>query len=375
MEVAPILVTGRDGLERVCSRLLAEPVVAVDTEFFWERTYYPVLGLVQVAVRDGTCWLIDPVELRDISPFGEVLASPSVVKILHDAVQDLTILSRATGASPKNIFDTRAAAGFAGLSSICSLKSLIEEVLGISLEKSETLSDWLERPLSGSQIRYAAEDVVYLAEVRERLMAAATPKALEWMAADFAALDDPGLYAERTCSDAYRRVKGYGRLPDSLKPVVRELAAWREETARILDIPRNYVAKDDSLIELSERPPARIADLVAVRGVRHYLPNDLAQAGVNRIRMARKLPPEEPFRGPIYDRKAVKNLARQVLDAIAERCKTFNIDPQLVGAMHDAESWICTPLEERGNLPLSAWRRTFFEEAPQILPEDIPLKA
>ena len=144
--------------------------VALDTEFVWERTYYPRLGLIQLALSREECFLIDPCALEDLSPLGELLADPTVVKIFHDASQDLAILRSATGAEPKSIFDTRLAAGFGGLSSTLSLAALVEILLDVKLKKTETRTNWLKRPLHPQQKDYALDDVRYLRKVRVLLL-------------------------------------------------------------------------------------------------------------------------------------------------------------------------------------------------------------
>ena len=168
-------VTTQEELAAVCDRLLHEPVVALDTEFLWERTYYPILGLVQIAVTGGGCFLLDTVRLDSLQPLGPVLASSGPVKILHDAREDLSILLREMAKSgqcfkPANIFDTRLAAGFAGLSASASLKTLLAKLLDIHLAKTETRSNWIRRPLRDEQIRYAADDVIYLPRLRDALL-------------------------------------------------------------------------------------------------------------------------------------------------------------------------------------------------------------
>ena len=126
--------------------------VALDTEFVWERTYYPQLGLIQIALSDEDCELIDPTAIDDLSPLGDLLSDRKVVKILHDAPQDLAILLQATGTPAQNVFDTRHAAGFADLPATLSLSNLIKELLDIDLPKTETRTNWLQRPLKQEQI-------------------------------------------------------------------------------------------------------------------------------------------------------------------------------------------------------------------------------
>ena len=150
-------------------RALTKECVALDTEFVWNRTYYPKLGVIQLAIAGDDCHLIDTVALEDLSMLGGVLAHPDIELILHDAVQDLTILRQATGAFPRNIFDTRCAAGLANMSTTTSLAELLANTIGVELEKTETRTDWTQRPLSDKQLAYAIEDVCYMHEVRDVL--------------------------------------------------------------------------------------------------------------------------------------------------------------------------------------------------------------
>ena len=164
------MITSQQQLQALIVRARATDTVAIDTEFVWERTYYPRLGLIQLALSDEDCFLIDPCALTDLSPLGELLADPAVVKIFHDAPQDLIILHQATGAVPQNIFDSRLAGGFAGLSAALSLGNLIKELLDIDLAKTGTHTNWLRRPLNPKQIDYAIDDVRYLQAARVLLL-------------------------------------------------------------------------------------------------------------------------------------------------------------------------------------------------------------
>lgn len=367
----PELIDDPAALRALCDRLLSEPTVAVDTEFFWEKTYYPVLGLVQTAAADGSCWLIDPVALGDIRPFGRVLASGAVVKILHDAHQDLTILARATGASPRSVFDTKKAAGFAGLSSACSLKALLEELLGIRLEKTETRSDWIARPLSDRQIAYAADDVVYLPKVREELTARCRSDEVRgWMAEEFAAFDEPSLYCERAPEEAYLRIKGVGRLAPRQRSALRALAAWRERAARAKDRPRAYVAQDYSLFDAVCSPPRDAAAFRAMRGVPRRLPGPAAEAALEAIRRgyaeadAEADEAESRPRPPELDRKALKEAEDKKLAEIAAACEGFGLDHALVASRKDVEAWLLAAPAARENDPrFSGWRKRFWDAA------------
>ncbi len=243
-------------------RMLGESCVAIDTEFVWDRTYYARLGLVQIGLASREVFLLDPLALGDMSPLGRVLDSRDVVKILHDAPQDLMILKRATGATTHRIFDTRLAAGFAGLSSVISLQGLLQELLGFELPKGAQRTDWTRRPLSQEQLDYAAEDVVHLPGVMETLRSRARARGAEaWLDDELSALDGSDLYEERAPEEAYLRLKGAGRMKRRELAVLRELAACRERMAQELDRPRRRILEDRDLGMLARAKPQTERDL------------------------------------------------------------------------------------------------------------------
>lgn len=238
--------------------------IAVDTEFVFERTYRPRLGIIQIAA-DGEIALVDGVRIKDLSPLAAVLGG-GPRKILHSGSGDLPILRRAAGAAVGPVFDTQIAAAFAGLGTGLSYAALVRTLFGIELAKHETRTDWLRRPLSADQLRYAAEDVEHLpgaaAELERRLVELGR---LEWALADSAALaaidndaPDPTV--------AWRRVKGLDRLPASARAVGRALAAWREREAERMDLARPFLLRDETIVALARREALAMADVAALPG-------------------------------------------------------------------------------------------------------------
>ena len=228
--------------------------IALDTEFVWERTYYPRLGIVQIGLSKDECGLIDAVALPDLGGLGAVLADPSVVKILHDAGQDLTILRRATGAYPVNVFDTRCVAGLVGVSSTQSLTDLVQQTTGVKLTGTATRTDWLRRPLSERQVAYALDDARYLPQAREVLLGRARELGRdEWVREELAAYDEPTQYDDPDPWVQSARLKGASRLSARQQGVLRELAAWREMEAGRQDIPRKHVVPDEVLTAAASR--------------------------------------------------------------------------------------------------------------------------
>ena len=257
-----------DALETLVNRALNAPCVGIDTEFVWEQTYYPRLGIVQVGFSENDCHLIDTVTLSDLSPLGALISDRHTVKILHDAQQDLWILRRITDAIPCNIFDTRCAAGFAGLGSTLSLGNLLRLCLNIQLPKTETRTNWLRRPLSDKQLAYALNDVRYLPALREHLLTDIQRRGREnWLAEELRQYDVAKLYDDRAPEEQYTRVKGTGRLSRRDMAIVRELATWREKEAQQADRPRTWIISDNAIVQIARRKPQSIQSLKRLRGI------------------------------------------------------------------------------------------------------------
>lgn len=322
-----------DALRRMAARIRNEKCVALDTEFVWERTYFAQLGLVQIGLSDGTCFLVDPLALGDLAPIGELLADARIVKILHDAPQDLMILRRATGAAARNVFDTRLAAGFAGFGSVLSLGNLLAELLGVRLAKAHTRADWTARPLAPEVLEYAADDVRYLPQAAARLRGRARAAGLEaWLDEELAALDAPETTEETPPAAAYLRIRAAASLPPRSLAALRELAAWRERAARNADRPRRWLVEDAELVAMAVELPRSPDDLRRCRGV---APQTVQRHGEDLLAAIQRglslpdaeLPPPvfQPSRDPAF-RKAVDAALGQVLARAAAR----HVDPPLV---------------------------------------------
>jgi ribonuclease D len=344
--------------------------VAVDTEMVWERTFYPALGVVQLGVSRQDCWLLDTVALEgQMAPLGDLLADTSTVKILHDAVQDLTILKKATGAAPARIFDTRVASGFVGLASTISLRDLLIELFDIELDKTETRTDWLQRPLAEKQIGYAEDDVRYLVEAHDILWDRAQQRGVEaWVREEMALLDDPSLYEERSPREEFRRVKGYGKMRGLELAALRELTAWREGAARELDRPRGRVASDKLLLFLAQRQPTALADLDEVRSFRRRDIERHGQSIIDAVGRAQALPEDEWPSGPPRQRhdRELEERCRAAMERMRAIAEERELDPVLVATRADVRGLVREgPEAERavGNRLTTGWRWTFCGES------------
>lgn len=367
------MINKQKDLLALVERCLKAEAVAIDTEFVWERTYYPRLGVVQIGLPDGDCFLIDVPAIKDMSPLGKLLADSSVVKILHDAQQDLTILRRTTGEIPSNIFDSRRVAGFAGLSSTISLRDLLREVMDVHISKSETRTDWLKRPLSERQITYAIDDVRYLPTVRERLISSVSEYKREaWVKEELDLYNNSSLYDEKDPFVQYQRLKGTGRLSPVDFAVLRELAAWREKEAMRHDRPRGHILKDETIVVLAKRSPTSFNDLKGINGFFDKEARLYGAAVIKAVERGRACDEEDyPLPHAHHSRdEALTARVDLVLAYIKGKCLSCDIDNSLVTTRADVTSLLAKGSESgaTGHRLLSGWRREFVgEELVQLM--------
>ncbi len=356
------LINTPDALETLVNRALNAPCVGIDTEFVWEQTYYPRLGIVQVGFSENDCHLIDTVTLSDLSPLGALIANRHTVKILHDAQQDLWILRRITDAVPCNIFDTRCAAGFAGLGSTLSLGNLLRLCLNIQLPKTETRTNWLRRPLSKNQVAYALNDVRYLPALREHLLTDIQRRGREnWLAEELRQYDISKLYDDRAPEEQYTRVKGTGRLSRRDMAIVRELATWREKEAQQADRPRTWIISDNAIVQIARRKPQSIQSLKRLRGIPRSIANQYSNSLLNAVQRGlatdeKNCPPISPSVRPNPFDDARLDLAMAFLRG---QCLSEGIDIAMVASRSDIKEFISK--KNAPNNPLhTGWRREFL---------------
>ncbi len=275
-EVAVMVIHTDSGLAEFCSDLRDAPALFVDTEFVGEGRYYPDVGAIQVS-SNGTKALIDPLAVKDLTPLRALLTNPNIEKVFHAASQDLAIFFRILGEPVAPVFDTQVAAALLGYDEQISFARLVERVTGVQLGKSHGFTDWLRRPLSAKQIEYALEDVRYLEPVYHHLVTElATRGRLAWAREEFAALELGSRYEPSDPRELYVQLRGAERLNATDLSRLREVTAWREETARAHNVPPGRICMDPVLLELARRPRRTVEELREVRGLR---PNQVERYG------------------------------------------------------------------------------------------------
>lgn len=286
------LITHPQGLADLASHLGCEPWFALDTEFLREKTYYPRLGLIQVATQDRVA-CVDPLAIRELGPLLEVIYDPAITKVMHASRQDLEIFHHLRGYPPPAIFDTQLAAQLLGLPDQVGYGALVAARLDIHLSKAHTRADWTRRPLPQDELRYAADDVIYLCRLYPGLREELEDRGrLGWLEADFAALSDADLYTVHP-EHAWKRIRGRQKLSGASLSVLQALAEWRETMAQAADRPRGWILRDEVLLDLARRQPKGRDSLERVRGMGTEILKRHGDTLLGLMRDARSRPPPE----------------------------------------------------------------------------------
>ncbi len=326
-------------LADLCARLRGQPWLALDTEFMREKTYHPQLCLLQVAGADCIA-CVDPLALDTLDPLLDVLYAPDTVTVWHAARQDLEIFHLLRGALPTPLFDTQLAATLLGHGDQIGYAALVKAELDVSLDKSHTRTDWSQRPLDPAQLRYAANDVRYLARLYPKLHAELTARRrLDWLTEDFATLSDPAGYTTLP-GEAWHRVGGVNKLHDSQLAILRALAGWREQRAQEINRPRKWVLRDEVLTDLARQAPTDRAQLGRIRGLDAGVVKHHGDELLNLIQSARDLPREDwPVLVPRLRLNAQQEAVADLMMALLRHCaQQHHVSPASLATRRDLEA-------------------------------------
>jgi len=355
----PIWVDSAAQLNSLCELWQQQAAVAIDTEFMRTSTFYPIAALFQVSDGKG-CYLIDPLVIDDFSGFKALLSNPSVVKVLHACSEDLEVFQTFLGVLPSPLFDTQWAAACAGYDFSMGYARLIEETLSVTVAKSETRSDWLQRPLSESQLRYAALDVAYLLIAYGLLLKKLNVDARLGWVEDECAQQVATAAAGSDFSKAYIKIKSAWKMSARELALLQALAQWREQAARARDVPRNRLAKDGALFDLARSQPDQLAALSKIEGLAPRTVRGDGEALLALIADTLAQPlstypdrlPEPLARSTADLVKALKQSARQVAEDLA-------VPAEVLLRKKDIEALVRSGQAGRHQLPerLLGWRK------------------
>lgn len=361
------LIATDHALAEVCALAQQKSAVALDTEFVRVSTYFPKLGLIQLYDGERVS-LIDPLAIRDFSPFIALLANPNVLKVLHSCSEDLLVFVQEFDQLPQPMMDTQIMARFLGLGPSAGLAKLVQQYLSLEIDKGATRTNWLLRPLSDTQLHYAAGDVWYLLPLYHLLQQelAKTP----WLQA---VRDDCELACSKTKKLQLRDAqKAYLDIPNAwkLKPVelarLKLLAQWRQELGMARDLALSYVVKSDSLWKVAKHNPRNTAEMLELG----LTPNEVRIRGKKMLQLlaqARRILPED-YPKPI-ERIMDDSRYKKVIHLLQDKVQLLTpegLTPDIVASKRSLEDFIKWVWKKQCNpdaLPdlMKGWRRTIGE--------------
>ena len=354
------LIADSAALAEFCAHQKGVEFITVDTEFMRERTYWPILCLVQVAGPAEAAAIDAQAPGIDLAPLLALMNDAAIRKVFHAARQDLEIFFHLSGAVPQPLFDTQVAAMVCGFGDSASYETLVRKLAGAQLDKASRFTDWSHRPLTERQIEYALGDVVHLRTVYERLQQRlARNGRASWFAEEMAALSDPALYRTEP-EAAWRRFRLRGRADSRFLGVLRALAAWREAAAQQRDLPRGRILRDEALIEIASHAPQHIESLARTRGLARGIAEGKLGGEILDAVAAGLADPDPP---PAIPQKAqnppgLGPLIELLRVLLKQRCEDFEVAQKLVASADDLEA---IAVDDRADVPaLHGWRREVF---------------
>ncbi len=370
------IINKTDALAQACAKMAQSDFLTIDTEFIRETTFWPELCLIQMATPDHEA-IVDPLSKGlDLTPFFELMADPSVVKVFHAARQDIEIIYHLGNLIPHPIFDTQVAAMVCGFGDSVSYDQLVQRTSGVQIDKSSRFTDWRQRPLSDKQLKYALADVTHLRDVylnlRERLDAEGRA---HWVKEEMDILESPDTY-DLHPDDAWRRLRMRVRKPRELA-IMKSVAAWREREARERDVPRRRVLKDDAIYEIAQQQPTDTAALGKLRSIaRGWERSQAGHAVVQAVQSAIALPKDELPRlprptQPPEGAAAASELLKVLLKLTTEK---FGVAPKIIANSDDLDR-LAAEGENAEIGALKGWRRELFgDKALQLMRGEMALR-
>lgn len=356
------LITDTGALAAFCERLAGEPYVTIDTEFMREKTFWPILCLVQLGGKDEALAIDTLADGIDLAPLFELMADTKVLKVFHAARQDIEIFHHLSGHVPEPVFDTQVAGMVCGFGDSVSYENLVAKLAREQIDKSSRFTDWSARPLSARQLDYALSDVTHLRVVYEKLRRKLEASGRgSWLDAEMEILTSPETYIQAP-EVAWRRVKIRSGKP-KLLAILKEVAAWREREAQGRDLPRNRILRDEALLDLAGSAPQTVEQLARIRGLGRGLAEGrggkaLLEAVARGAAVAPEDAPTLPARpdlpeglGPVIDLLKVVLKMKCEAEGVAQKLVANAADLELIAADDDADV-----------AALRGWRRELFGE-------------
>lgn len=338
-----------DRPDSIANDLGMHQYVGVDTEFMREKTYFAELCLVQVATGENI-YCVDPLSGESLEEFWDSLMRDTWV--VHSARQDIEVVYQSARRMPERLFDTQIAAGLLGYPAQMGYASLVQELFDVEIDKAHTRANWLARPLPDKVLRYAADDVAWLLQAGETLAERLDKKGrLKWAQEDSAQLLNPALY-DADPGVAVDRLKGARNLRGRRRAAAARLATWREREALRANRPRQWIARDNVLLELATRLPESMSGLNRIDD----LPPGLIRRSGKMIlaEIAASAKDDEDYRPPAAASEAQKAQLKAMQKFVAERATELGVAAETLASKRELSAVIVNG--ERDSKLLDGWR-------------------
>lgn len=354
-------------LREYCATLRQAERLAVDTEFVGEKTFYPRLEVIQIRGEEGPPAVIDVHAVGDLGPLAELIGDKDRLKIFHASSQDVEILRRALGVLPLPLFDTQVAAALVGYGAQISLANLIRSILSVEVSGKHTTSDWSHRPLNEGQLVYAAADVLHLHALHESLVAGLEERQRLYWYRDEQEQRLAGILAngDEPPETLYRRVKDWASLRPKELAVLRELAIWRDATARGENLPRRTIMTDETLVELARfHPPTK----EKARRLRRAHPGQINRRFDEVLPIVQRglaIPREQWPEKPVNERPDIPPGLMELCQAlIRTRAEEEAVAATIIVTSSDVQQLLANrkSLDEERHAVLRGWRREVVGE-------------
>ncbi len=357
------LISDRQALNECVRAAKKSKWIGVDTEFLREKTYYPLLCLIQMRTESES-FCIDVLAIEDLIPLQEVLADKNSIKIIHACRQDLEALAQRLDDPICNLYDTQIAAAFCGYGEQVSYAALVESICRVRLEKSHTRTDWSARPLSPAQLQYAVDDVNYLDRMQESLDRRLAELGRQAWHHDECEKVLKSRDYRINPKDAWKRLKGAAKIPIRHQPSAKALSIWRERKAQQRNRPREWILSTRALTEICIRQPA---SLVLLSGIESVNAGVVRNSGAAILNVLKSNAPKSNAcandgASPIWENYAAldkqqKKRVKAIMNELKSVAEQANISESMLANRNDIEALIAG----KTNIPLlEGWRYEFI---------------
>ncbi|KTF09113.1 ribonuclease D [Pseudoalteromonas sp. H103] len=365
------LIETQNQLNTFVEQIKSKPILAIDTEFMRRRTLYPEVALIQVF--DGELLaLIDPLAELSLFDFWEILKDPAVLKVLHSPSEDIEVFQKYAGFVPAPLFDTQFALQLLGEGNCMGFALMVKELLGIEIDKSESRTNWLQRPLTKKQLDYAAADTFHLLPCYELIIERINKAELFDIV-----INESELIANKRAFQTpdellYKDIKNAWQLKPHELAVLKELAVWRRNKAIRKNLALNFVLKEHNMTEIAKRGPSSLNSLRQIPGVESM---EVNRSGVEILKCIEtaKATPEElhpPVLKRLIDFPSYKKVAKDIKQKVTKVAKEHNIPEDVMASKKQINqliswNWKLTDVQKQKHIKpdlLSSWRYSYVKE-------------